>query len=94
MHNWEFVPKKNSYTNGIEKIKTNASNSCQYVLPLTLVFLKKRLKYALDWHDSKPSCLVYLSKNTGTTIQLLSKYAQFKGELIRYGEETLSDSDI
>ena len=94
---WVLLMRSNEVITGqlrntiVEKINNTEGTSCQYALPLTLVFLKKRLKYALDWNDSKPSCLVYRSNNTDTISQFSSKYTQFNGELIRYGEDTLSE---
>ena len=80
---WVLLMRSNEVITGqlrntiVEKINHTEGTSCQYALPLTLVFLKKRLKYALDWNDSKPSCLVYRSNNTDTISQFSSKYAQF-----------------
>jgi len=75
----------------LEQIKKNVTNPCQYPLPLTTVFLKKRLKYTLDWQDAYLSCLVHISENTNTISQLQKKYVRFDGELIRYSEDTLYD---
>ena len=77
----------------VEKLKNKEDTPCQYPLPLTMVFLKKRLKYPLDWHDAQPSSLTCLSQNTKTLSKLPKKYASFDGELIRYGEDTLSDCE-
>ena len=74
-----------------EKIKINGNNPCQHPLKSTIIFLKKRLKYSLDWYDCQPSCLTYLPKNV-VTIQSLKKIkVAFEGELIRYNEDTISD---
>jgi len=77
----------------VEKLNSKGDTPCQFPLPLTTVFLKKRLKYSLDWHDSQPSCLVYLSPNSNDLGKLPKKYVPFDGELIRYGEDTLSDCE-
>jgi len=78
----------------IEKIQNNENTSCRYPLPLTMVFLKKRFKYSMDWYNSQPSCLAHLSKNINSMGELPIKYAPFDGELIRYGEDTLSDCAV
>ena len=76
---WVLLIRSNEVITGqlrktiVEKIKTNSGNSCRYPLPLTVVFLKKRLKYSLDWYDSQPSCLAYLSKNINTISHLKKK---------------------
>ena len=94
---WVLLIRSNEIVTGqlrktiVQKIKTSETTSCQYALPLTSVFLKKRLKYPLDWDDSKLSCLVYRSKETRTLDQFLSKHTHFDGELIRYSVATLSE---
>ena len=75
----------------IEKIKSNDNNPCKYRLPSTIIFLKKRLKFPLDWYDSQSSCLAYIPKNVNTIETLENKHTKFEGELIRYHEDTLSD---
>ncbi len=77
----------------VEKLKNKEDTPCQYPLPLTMVFLKKRLKYPLDWHDAQPSSLTCLSQNTKALRKLPKKHASFDGELIRYGEDTRSDCE-
>ena len=96
---WALLIRSNEVVTGqlrktvMEKSNSTGDTPCQFPLPLTTVFLKKRLKYSLDWHDSQPSCLVYLSQNSNDHGTLPKKYAPFDGELIRYGENTLSDCE-
>jgi ADP-heptose:LPS heptosyltransferase len=96
-NNWALLLRSNEIVTGqlrktiVEKINKNKNTPCQYPLPLTVVFLKKRLKYLLDWHDAKPSCLVQLSKNNEIASQLPIEHEEFNGELIRYSEDTLVD---
>ncbi len=94
---WVLLVRSNEIVTGqlrktiVEKIKNNGNTPYKYQLPSTIIFLKKRLKYSLDWYDSQPSYLAYLPNNV-TTIQALEKHhAEFEGELIRYHEDTLSD---
>ena len=94
---WILLMRSNEVITGqlrktiAEKIKTSGGDSCKYPLPTTIVFLKKRLKYPLDWHDSQQSWLACLPQNANTINQLEEKHAAFDGELIHYGENTLSD---
>ena len=80
---WVLLIRSNEVITGqlrktiVEKIKTRGGDSCKYPLPTTIVFLKKRLKYSLDWHDSELSCLAYLSKNTITIRGLKEKLEKF-----------------
>ena len=98
-YRWALLIRSNEVVTGqlrktvMEKSNSTGDTPCQFPLPLTTVFLKKRLKYSLDWHDSQPSCLVYLSQNSNDHGALPKKYAPFDGELIRYGENTLSDCE-
>ena len=65
---WALLIRSNEIVTGqlrqsiTEKIKTSGGETYKYSLPLTMVFLKKRLKYPLDWNDSQPSLLVHTSK--------------------------------
>ena len=94
---WVLLVRSNEIITGqlrksiAEKIKVNADNPCQYLLKSTIIFLKKRLKYSLDWYDSQPSCLTYLPKNVATIQKLKKNKAAFEGELVRYNEDTISD---
>ncbi len=93
---WVLLIRSNEIVTGqlrktiVERTKTNGGDSCKYVLPATIIFLKKRLKYPLDWHDSHPSFLAYLPKNVSTIQELKKGKAAFDGELIRYHEDTLT----
>ena len=62
----------------------------KYLLPLTMVFLKKRFKYPIDWNGSQPSLLVRTSK-TINDVNQQRKYETLGGELIRYCEDTISE---
>ena len=94
---WVLLVRSNEIVTGqlrktiIEKIKSNDNNPCKYRLPSTIIFLKKRLKFPLDWYDSQSSCLAYIPKNVNTIETLENKHTKFEGELIRYHEDTLSD---
>ena len=73
---WVLLVNSNEIITGqlrksiVEKTKVCLDNPCKFALSPTIIFLKKRLKYSLDWHDSQPSYLTYLSKNV-STIQTL-----------------------
>jgi ADP-heptose:LPS heptosyltransferase len=58
-----------------------------------MVFLKKRLKYPLDFSDAKPSRLIHIPPDGGITSidSLPQEKIHLNGELIRYAEDTLSD---
>ena len=73
-----------------EKIKTSVGKTHKYLLPLTIVFLKKRLKYPLDWNNSQASLLAQNSKVINDVNQQ-GKHETLGGELIRYGEDTISE---
>ena len=94
---WVLLVRSNEIITGqlrksiVEKIKNNGDIPCRYQLKPTIIFLKKRLKYSLDWHDSQPSYLTYLPKNVATTQNLKKIEVAFEGELIRYNEDTISD---
>ncbi len=94
---WALLVRSNEIITGqlrksiVEKIKTNETNPCQYPLKPTVIFLKKRLKYSLDWHDCQSSSLIYLPKNVATTQNLKKIEVAFEGELIRHNEDTISD---
>ena len=94
---WVLLIRSNEIVTGqlrntiAEKIKNNGEVSCKYRISPTMVFLKKRLKYSLDWYDSQPSYLAYFSQKTNAISQLKKTHARCEGELIRYGEATLSD---
>jgi len=94
---WVLLIRSNEIITGqlrksiAEKIKTNGNNPCQHPLKSTIIFLKKRLKYSLDWYDGQPSCLTYLPKNVVTIQSLKKTKVAFEGELIRYNEDTISD---
>jgi len=94
---WVLFVRSNEIITGqlrnsiVEKIKSNGDTPCQYPLKSTIIFLKKRLKYSLDWHDSQPSCLTYLPKNLPAIQNLKKIKMALKGELIRYNEDTISD---
>ena len=93
---WALLIRSNEVVTGqlrkiiTDKIKTCEENPYTYTLPLTMVFLKKRLKYSVDWHDSQLSSLVHIPKSTNSASQQTTK-TLLSGELIRYGEDTLSD---
>ena len=76
---WVLLLRSNEVITGqlrktiTEKIKTNSGDSYRYPISPTMVFLKKRLKYSLDWYDSQPSCLAHLPKNINTISQLEKK---------------------
>jgi len=94
---WALLIRSNEIITGqlrnaiAEKIKTTEDDYCKYSLPKTMVFLNKRLKYPLDWHDSEPSCLIYIPHKINSISQLKKKYTELEGELIRYADDTLSD---
>jgi len=55
-----------------------------------MVFLQKRLKYPLDWDDSRPSHLIHISKIKNDASQR-EKYESLGGELVRYCEDTIAE---
>ncbi|MBT3515618.1 MAG: hypothetical protein HOB32_10385 [Nitrospina sp.] len=73
-----------------DKIKSPDKKPYKYPLPLTMVFLKKRLKFSLDWHCSERSHLAYVLEEKNFSYQQ-EKHVLLDGELIRYGEDTLSE---
>tara|TARA_B110000438_G_scaffold281687_1_gene308065 strand:+ start:150 stop:1955 length:1806 start_codon:yes stop_codon:yes gene_type:complete len=94
---WVLLVNSNEIITGqlrksiVEKTKVCLDNPCKFALSPTIIFLKKRLKYSLDWHDSQPSYLTYLSKNVSTIQTLKTNNFLFEGELIRHNEDTLAD---
>jgi len=93
---WALLIRSNEIVTGklrqaiTEKIKTDGGKAYKYLLPLTMVFLKKRLKYPLDWNDSQPSLLVHTSKTINDVSQQ-RKHETLGGELVRYCEATISE---
>ena len=93
---WALLIRSNEIVTGqlrqsiTKKIETNGGKAYKYLLPLTMVFLKKRLKYPLDWNDSQPSLLVHTSK-TINGVNQHRKYETLDGELVRYCEDTISE---
>ena len=93
---WALLIRSNEIVTGqlrqsiTKKIETNGGKAYKYLLPLTMVFLKKRLKYPLDWNDSQPSLLVHTSK-TINGVNQHRKYETLDGELVRYCEGTISE---
>ena len=93
---WALLIRSNEIVTGqlrkaiTDKIKTHGEKVHRYLLPLTIVFLKKRLKYSLDWNDSQPSHLLHTFK-TINTISQQEKHETLSGELIRYSENTISE---
>ena len=93
---WALLIRSNEIVTGqlrkaiTEKTQTNGEKARRYLLPLTMVFLKKRLKYLMDWKDSPPSHLIYNFKGINTVSQY-EKLVPLSGELIRYSEDTISE---
>ena len=93
---WALLIRSNEIVTGqlrkaiTEKTQTNGEKAHRYLLPLTMVFLKKRLKYLVDWKDSPPSHLIYNFKGINTVSQY-EKLVPLSGELIRYSEDTISE---
>ena len=95
---WALLIRSNEIVTGqlrqaiTEKIKTSDGEAYKYLLPLTMVFLKKRFKYPVDWNGSQPSLLVHTSK-TINDINQERNYEALGGELVRYCEDTISESE-
>ena len=93
---WVLLIRSNEIVTGqlrqaiTEKIKTSVGKTHKYLLPLTIVFLKKRLKYPLDWNNSQASLLAHTSKVLNNVNQQ-GEHETLGGELIRYGEDTISE---
>ena len=93
---WALLIRSNEIVTGqlrqaiTEKIKTSDGEAYKYLLPLTMVFLKKRFKYPIDWNGSQPSLLVRTSK-TINDVNQQRKYETLGGELVRYCEDTISE---
>jgi heptosyltransferase III len=93
---WALLIRSNEIVTGqlrkviSEKITTHGEKFQKYLFPLTIVFLKKRLKYSLDWSNSEPSHLIHTTNHIDTVNQQ-ENYLQHSGELIRYSEETISE---
>lgn len=92
---WVLLMRSNEIITGklrkeiTDKVKSQENHFVRYPLSPTIVFLKKQLKYPLDWHDSQPSYLTYLSQEKITPDPLKEKHEKLDGQLIRYGESTL-----
>jgi ADP-heptose:LPS heptosyltransferase len=75
----------------VEKAEFRRNDSCAFSLSLVSVFLKKRLKYPLQWTGGECSRLVYIAENSSEAnlsgIRLEEQ--ALAGELISYGDETL-----
>ncbi len=93
---WVLLIRSNEIVTGqlrqaiTEKIKTSVGKTHKYLLPLTMVFLKKRLKYPLDWNNSQASHLAHTSKVINDVNQQ-GKHETLGGELVRYGGDTISE---
>ena len=93
---WALLIRSNEIVTGqlrqaiTEKIKTSDGEAYKYLLPLTMVFLKKRFKYPIDWNGSQPSLLVHTSI-TINDVNQQRKYETLGGELVRYCEDTISE---
>lgn len=75
----------------VEKAEFRRNDSCAFPLPLVTVFLKKRLKYPMQWSGDICSRLLHIAEispaaNPGN-IRLEDQ--TLAGELIAYGDETL-----
>ncbi len=96
---WILLIRSNEIVTGqlrksiVGQMAVRRDSSCQYLLPRTTVFLKKRLKYPLDLSCAEPSRLIYLpsSDNITSIDSLPQEKLCLDGELIRYAEDTLSD---
>lgn len=77
----------------VEKMEVPRNGSLAFPLPIITVFLKRRLKYPQQWSGDDGSRLVYIAeKAIGTNSSLIGLDAQvLAGELISYGDETLSE---
>lgn len=75
----------------VEKAEFRRNDSCAFPLPHIAVFLKKRLKYPLQWSGDECSRLLYIAENSAQAnlsgIRLEEQ--TLAGELISYGDETL-----
>jgi ADP-heptose:LPS heptosyltransferase len=93
---WVLLIRSNEIVTGqlrqaiTDKIKTSGGETYKYLLPLTMIFLKKRLKYPLDWDNSQASLLAHTSKVINDVSQQ-GKHETLGGELVRYGEDTISE---
>jgi ADP-heptose:LPS heptosyltransferase len=96
---WVLLIRSNEIVTGqlrksiVEQTAIRKDSSSQSPLPRTIVFLKKRLKYPLEWSGAGPSLLIHLSPADDTTSinSLPQEKIYLDGELIRYAEDTLSD---
>jgi ADP-heptose:LPS heptosyltransferase len=96
---WVLLMRSNEIVTGqlrksiVEQTATRKDAPYQCLLPRTMVFLKKRLKYPLDWSDATPSRLIHLPPDGSITSidSLPQKKIHLDGELIRYSEGTLSE---
>ena len=94
---WVLFIRSNEVVTGqlrktiILKLKGDSTKPLKYLIPSTMVFLQKRLKYSLDWYDSKLSFLAHLPQGINTINQLKVNRETFEGELISYSENTLAD---
>jgi ADP-heptose:LPS heptosyltransferase len=93
---WVLLIRSNEIVTGqlrqaiTEKTKTSVGETHKYLLPLTIVFLKKRLKYPLDWSNSQASLLVHNSKVINDVNQQ-GEHETLDGELVRYDEDTIAE---
>lgn len=95
---WRLLLRANEVVTGQlrhsinEATKVLRNDSCAYPLPLVTVFLKKRLKYPLAWSGSPSSRLVHIAPNAIAGLNSISvENRRLDGELISYGDETLTE---
>lgn len=96
---WNLLIRSNEIVTGqlrksiVEKIAIRTEAPCAFPLPLTTVFLRKRMKYPLRWTGMAESRLIYSSATASGNIDKIQIVLhRFEGELIQYGEETLTEA--
>ncbi|MBI4383679.1 MAG: hypothetical protein HY579_06555 [Nitrospinae bacterium] len=99
---WRLLIRSNEVTTGQlrneihEKVQSPHGGPVSFRLPRATVFLKKRLKYPLQWTGLPPSRLIHIPE--GSAVPGLSDLPAGPpltgGELISYGDEDLHETAV
>ncbi|MEE9258055.1 MAG: glycosyltransferase family 9 protein [Nitrospinaceae bacterium] len=97
---WFLLIRSNEIVTGQlrKSIMEKTGNPCEsptsFLLPRTMVFLQKRLKYPLEWTGLHSSRLVFApSGSIPAGLQEMREARHpFEGELIHYGKETIPEA--
>lgn len=96
---WNLLISSNEIVTGHLKksienqIKTQPTSEKLFNIKKRVVFLKKVLKYPLEWPAEFPSCLIFIPQKNSFTLEEKSQYKNvfLSGELLHFSSPTIED---